>query len=285
LGTQKKQVTATNGEAMKMGGKNPISRVDAAKCEWEDLAHLDPLWAILTEKSKQFGKWDREEFFATGQAEIDTLMRSCGLNSGDNGRALDFGCGVGRLSRALCSYFGEVHGVDISGEMVRLAGEYTPSCTFHVNPADDLKLFHNDFFDFIYSNIVLQHQSSKEIAKAYITEFLRVIKPKGLIIFQVPSRMTLRGAIQARRRLYSLLRMCGVPAHFIYRRFHLSPMRAICVPPEEIMGTVYAGGGEVVRSYPDSFNDHSRSYMVMKREAGDDGMVQNAADGGAEKSS
>jgi 2-polyprenyl-3-methyl-5-hydroxy-6-metoxy-1,4-benzoquinol methylase len=261
-----------------------MSRVSAVKREWEDLAHLDPLWAILTDKRKQFGKWDREEFFATGQVEIDTLMRSCGFSSSDNGRALDFGCGVGRLSRALGSYFGEVHGVDISGEMVRLAGQYAPSCTFHVNPADDLKLFQNDFFEFIYSNIVLQHQSTKEIAKAYITEFIRVIKPKGLIVFQLPSRMTLRGAIQARRRLYSLIRMCGVPADFIYKRLHLNPMRAICVPREEILAAVSAGGGKVVRSNPDSFNHHSMSYVVMKRESGDDNIVQNVPDGGAEKS-
>jgi 2-polyprenyl-3-methyl-5-hydroxy-6-metoxy-1,4-benzoquinol methylase len=273
LGIEKKQVTATNGEGMKVDGKNPMSmsRVDAAKREWEDLAHLDPLWAILTEKKKQFGKWDREEFFATGQAEIDALMRSCGFSSGNNGRALDFGCGVGRLSRALHSYFGEVHGVDISGEMVRLAKQYTPSCNFHVNPADDLKLFQDDFFDFIYSNIVLQHQSSKEIAKAYITEFIRVIKPKGLIVFQMPGRVTLRGTIQARRRLYSLLRMCGVPADFIYKKLHLNPMRALCVPPEEIVATVSAGGGRVLRSYPDNFNYHSMSYVVVKREAGDGG--------------
>jgi 2-polyprenyl-3-methyl-5-hydroxy-6-metoxy-1,4-benzoquinol methylase len=247
-----------------------MSKVNAAKREWEDLAHLDPLWAILTEKRKQFGKWGREEFFATGQAEIDMLMTSCGFNSGNNGRALDFGCGVGRLSKGLSSYFGEVHGVDISEEMVRLAKQYTPSCTFHVNSADDLKLFQNDYFDFIYSNIVLQHQSTKEIAKAYIAEFIRVIKPKGLIVFQMPSRITLRGAIQARRRLYSILRMCRIPAEFIYKKLHLHPMRAICVPPKEIMATVSAGGGRLVRSYPDSFNYHSMSYVVMKRDLGND---------------
>ena len=81
------------------------SRVAAPQREWEDLAHLDPLWAILTIKDKQFGKWDREEFFNSGQAEIDTLMQSCGFDRGNNGKALDFGCGVGRLSRALRFYF------------------------------------------------------------------------------------------------------------------------------------------------------------------------------------
>jgi SAM-dependent methyltransferase len=249
----------------------------SAKREWEELARLDPLWAILTDTNKQFGKWDQEEFFATGQVEIDILMRLCGFDRGNNGRALDFGCGVGRLSRGLQSYFGEVHGVDISAEMVRLARQYTPSCAFYVNPVDHLKLFKNDFFDYVYSNIVLQHQPSKEIAKAYITEFIRVIKPKGLIVFQIPYKVSLRCAMQPRRRLYSLLRMCGVSAEFIYRNLRANPMRAICLPAEDVLATVCAGGGRVVRWYPDRFNDYSMSYVVTKSGIGDYGIACNGA--------
>ena len=31
---------------------------------------------------------------------------------------IEIGCGAGRITRALARLFGEVHGVDISGEMV-----------------------------------------------------------------------------------------------------------------------------------------------------------------------
>ena len=73
------------------------------QAEWEDLAALDPLWAILSDDQKQFGRWSIEEFLAAGQREIDDLMAVCGLKQGSNGRVLDFGCGAGRLSR--CSTF------------------------------------------------------------------------------------------------------------------------------------------------------------------------------------
>jgi hypothetical protein len=115
---------------------------------------------------------------------------------------------------------------------------------------------------------VLQHQPSKEIAKAYVKEFIRVIKPEGQIVFQLPYRQSFRAALQPRRRVYSLLRMCGVPADFIYTKLHLNPMRGICVPADEVMATVSAAGGHVVQSYPDSFNAHSMSYVV-KREVVD----------------
>jgi 2-polyprenyl-3-methyl-5-hydroxy-6-metoxy-1,4-benzoquinol methylase len=240
------------------------STVSAAEREWEERAHFDPLWAILVDKERQFGKWDREEFFASGQREVDALMTSCGFSAGNNGRALDFGCGVGRLSRALNVYFGEVYGVDISQEMIRLAKEFTPSCTFLVNRTDHLKVFEADFFDFIYSNIVLQHQPTRKIAKAYIREFVRVIKPGALVVFQMPYKRTLRHALRPRCRLYSLLRACGIPGDFLYNKLGLAPMRAIALPCQEVAETVAAAGGRILRSYRDVFNHYSMSYVVAK---------------------
>jgi SAM-dependent methyltransferase len=225
---------------------------------------MDPLFAILTEKEKQFGKWDREEFFASGRAEIDSLMRSCGFRAGDNGRALDFGCGVGRLSRALRSYFGEVYGVDISEEMVGLAKQFAPSCGFVVNETDNLEIFRDDFFDFIYSNIVLQHQPTKEVARCYIREFVRLLKPAGMAVFQIPYKLTLRYALQPKRRLYSFLRTCGLSADFIYNWLRLNPIRTISLSPQDVTATVSVQGGRIVRSYPDNFNHDSMSYVVAK---------------------
>lgn len=244
-------------------------RIGIHRREWEELAQLDPLFAILTEKEKQFGKWDREEFFESGRAEIDALMESCGFQRGNNGKALDFGCGVGRLSKALRAYFGEVFGVDISEEMVGLAKQFTPSGTFLVNQTNNLGAFRGDYFDFIYSNIVLQHQPNKEIARGYIREFIRVLKPTGTAVFQIPHRLTLRHALQPKRRLYSLFRRCGVPAHLIYNRLHLNPIRTICLSSEDVRATVTGQGGRVVRSYPDNFNHHSRSYVVAKSQDGE----------------
>lgn len=238
--------------------------VATAQREWEDLAQFDPLWAILVKKEKQFGKWDHEEFFTSGQTEIDAVMAFCGFRAGNNGRALDFGCGVGRLSRALHSYFGEVYGVDISQEMVRLAKEFTPSCSFFVNQTDNLKLFADDYFDFIYSNIVLQHQPTGEIAKSYIRDFVRVAKPGALTVFQMPYKRTLRHAMRLRSRIYSLLRAFGVPGDFLYSKLGLAPMRGICLPSQEIAETVAAAGGRILKSYADAFNEYSMSYVVVK---------------------
>ena len=70
--------------------------------------------------------------------------------------------------------------MDVSKGMVGLAQKYVPySCPFVVNQTDNLSQFRDDSFDFIYSNIVLQHQPSREIARGYIREFVRFLKTVG----------------------------------------------------------------------------------------------------------
>ncbi len=119
------------------------------------------------------------------------------------GAALDFGCGVGRLSQALARRFEMVHGVDISSAMIELAQQYNQfgeRCLYHLNETDDLRLFENQTFDFIYSNITLQHMPPR-YASAYIEEFLRLLAPGGVLIFQIPStpKSRLRRIIQPLR--------------------------------------------------------------------------------------
>src|SRR5512147_2288602 len=92
---------------------------------WEDAAQRDPLWAILSDPTKRGRQWDLGEFFETGRREISLLLyqlRQLG-HPPSAGRALDFGCGVGRLTQALAATFAEVVGVDVSPTMIRLARE------------------------------------------------------------------------------------------------------------------------------------------------------------------
>ena len=96
--------------------------------DWEELAAVDPLWAILAAPERRWGRWPLEEFFATGEEEIAQVLDvASGLGyPTQHERALDFGCGVGRLTRALSGRFREAVGIDISEEMIRLARELSP---------------------------------------------------------------------------------------------------------------------------------------------------------------
>jgi len=158
---------------------------------WDELGRQDPLWAILTNPAKKGKKWDKEEFFQTGEYDIKSVLDYTGALKlrYPRARALDFGCGVGRLTQALCNHFQECWGVDIAQSMIDFARQYNQHgsrCKYYVNESDDLGLFEDDSFDFIYTNIVLQH-IDPSYSKNYIKEFLRTLRPTGVVIFALPS--------------------------------------------------------------------------------------------------
>ena len=155
---------------------------------WNEFGELNPLWAVKTDKKN----WDIKKFFETGEQEIKEVINY--INSLNlkipRGKALDFGCGVGRLSQALVNHFDEVCGIDIAKSMIDSANKYNKSkdkCKYFLNESDDLSLFEDNSFDFIYTNIVLQHIPDKKIIRNYLKEFLRILKPNGVLMFQLPS--------------------------------------------------------------------------------------------------
>ncbi len=158
---------------------------------WDRFGNEDPLWAILTDPSKKGNKWDIDDFFKSGVEEIKGVMEYLEHLHLDvsRERALDFGCGVGRLTQALADYFKAVVGVDIAPSMINHARRFNrfgERCNYVVNQTDDLSIFKDETFSFVYSYIVLQHVEPK-YALNYIGEFLRVLVPGGVVMFQLPS--------------------------------------------------------------------------------------------------
>ena len=167
-------------------------RLWQTKRHWDTWARVDPFWAVLTSGEKRGNRWQEEEFFATGRATIEAELargRDRPAPGWGTRRALDFGCGVGRLTQALAGHFREVVGVDISAEMIRLAAKHNPHgdrIRFRQNSSADLALLSSDHFDFVYSLITLQHMEPA-YAKRYIAEFVRVAAPQCVILFQMPT--------------------------------------------------------------------------------------------------
>jgi SAM-dependent methyltransferase len=165
-----------------------VSGLEKLRGTWESLAEQDALSAILTDATKAGGKWDLAEFFATGEAEIDTVLnhlKKLEVAPDFQGAALDFGCGVGRLTQAIARRFGSAVGVDISAEMIRRAEALNQDarCRYLVNSSSALP-FADGEFAFIYCNIVLQHVP-RRFATNYLREFVRVLASGGVLVFGV----------------------------------------------------------------------------------------------------
>jgi SAM-dependent methyltransferase len=159
---------------------------------WNEAGKTDPLWAVLAAPDKKGNRWQIEEFLQTGIAEIEGLMQHLEQLGRPlhRRRALDFGCGPGRLSQALGQHFERVDGIDISPSMIELARRYNQlgdRCQYHVNDADSLGIFPDGTFDLVYSSLTLQHLKP-DLMKRYLKEFFRVVSPSGVVVFQLPAR-------------------------------------------------------------------------------------------------
>ena len=49
-------------------------RLSTVQRYWDRQAHADPMWAILTDPAKAGGRWDADEFFATGIHDVGVVM-------------------------------------------------------------------------------------------------------------------------------------------------------------------------------------------------------------------
>lgn len=189
---------------------------------WHELGIKDPLWAVATAEQYRGGRWDPEQFFGTGRDQVQVILAAASrLHFATNGCALDFGCGVGRLTQALTGAFDRVIGVDIAPSMIELARQYDidARCEFIVNDRPDLSLFPDCHFDFVCSEITLMHMRP-EYSFTYLREFVRVCKPGGLVVFQLPEetpKQRLRARIpQGAWEIVTALRTLRQPRMEIY---------------------------------------------------------------------
>jgi SAM-dependent methyltransferase len=137
---------------------------DRSADDWNALGETEPFFAVLTEDRflrDRMSDSDRDAFFATGEADIAQIFDLIDIAPKS---ALDFGCGVGRLTRALAKRVDHVVGIDAAESMLRIARDNVPEATFS-------STIPNERFDLIVSLIVFQHIPVKR-GEALLEELL-----------------------------------------------------------------------------------------------------------------
>ena len=154
--------------------------------DWDARAREDAGYYVA------FGRREQDEagFFATATDVINALeaeLRRVPLAQRSGWKALEIGCGPGRLIRPMSRHFVEIHGVDVSEEMIALAREKLhdiPNAQVHSSDGASLTRFEDESIDFIYSYAVFQHIPAREVVYQYLREIRRVLKPGGLAQLQ-----------------------------------------------------------------------------------------------------
>jgi SAM-dependent methyltransferase len=157
--------------------------LERMRADWNDRAGEDAYYYVAFGRREQ----DDEEFFATAGDIVKGLEFDLKRVRGRDA-ALEIGCGPGRLMRPLSRHFGEIHGVDVSDQMIRLAEDRlrdTPNAHPHHSSGSDLSQFPDEKFDFVYSYAVFQHIPSREVVFNYLREARRVLKTGGVLRCQM----------------------------------------------------------------------------------------------------
>jgi SAM-dependent methyltransferase len=164
-------------------------QAERMKHDWDRRARENARHFVATGQDN----WTDDEFFGSGEQTVadhilTDMVSVCQGKPAGQMRVLELGCGAGRVTRALARMFGEVHAVDVSGEMVQLARlalrEY-PNAHIYRNNGMDLAVIPDLPFDFAFSTLVFQHITSYQIIKSYVQETNRLLVPGGLFKFQV----------------------------------------------------------------------------------------------------
>jgi ubiquinone/menaquinone biosynthesis C-methylase UbiE len=155
--------------------------------DWNERARENARYFIVNDKTD----WTEADFYASGERtvanEILTDMTNiCQGKDPRQMRVLELGCGAGRVTRALANVFGEVHGVDVSEEMLRQATRALfsfPNAFVHQTDGATLAVLGDLTFDFAYSCCVFQHIASYEVIESYVRDVARLLIPGELVNF------------------------------------------------------------------------------------------------------
>lgn len=201
---------------------------------WDGLAAERPYWAVLGEPRYRDGRLepaDIREFFESGERDLArtlTAVREHVAPDFHPEAALDYGCGIGRLTIPIARESGHVVGVDLSDGMLGQARSNAERMGIHnaefvradeFLAADDARFT----FDFVHSYIVLMHVKPRA-GMAITDRILRRLRTGGVgALHYTYARQTslLRRIVHPLRRPFPPL---NVAVNLLQRRPALEPM-------------------------------------------------------------
>ncbi len=163
--------------------------------QWERYGAMDPYYGVLSEPDFRHSLLDaaaRERFFETGRRHVAEMLAAIESLIGADFQyraALDYGCGVGRLTRPLAERCEHVYGVDVSPSMLREAernAERMGLPNVEWLPAEQLDEL-SGAYDLVQSFLVFQHIPVREGERIFAT-LVRGLRPGGAGSIQVALR-------------------------------------------------------------------------------------------------
>jgi 2-polyprenyl-3-methyl-5-hydroxy-6-metoxy-1,4-benzoquinol methylase len=196
---------------------------------WEHFGKKNPYYGVLSDekfRTQNLSAENRRLFFQLGEEHVDKLLQSVQKHFGSfrsQGKALDFGCGVGRLLIPMAAHFGQVIGMDISPAMIseaesNLSETGIQNATLLRSDAD-LSWDKLKNFDFVHSYIVFQH-IPVENGQNLFFRLVDALAPGGIAALHI----TLFRPSSPQRRLIQHLRKNFTPINWLINFLRNRPL-------------------------------------------------------------
>jgi len=151
---------------------------------WDKLAKENSKYYINSDHGKKISE---EDFKISGFNDYHALIKGDSLLfKKAGGTLLEIGCGTGRMTEFIEDDF-NVIGIDISGEMIKLAWERLGLNGPIFAETNGYKIpLPDNSIDVAFSYLVFQHMKERKMVESNFKEVYRVLKPGG--IFKVRIR-------------------------------------------------------------------------------------------------
>lgn len=165
--------------------------------QWELYGARDPYYGVLSASDYHSTRMDdttRERFFQTGRRHVAEVTAMIEAHAGSDfrpRRALDYGCGVGRLTLPLAEHCEHVYGVDVSPSMLREAERNASRMSLgNVEwvAAEKLAELHGRY-DLAHSFLVFQHIPVHE-GERILATLARGLRAGGVGVIHLTLRPT-----------------------------------------------------------------------------------------------
>ena len=243
--------------------------------DWERFGAEDPYYSMLNSERYRSDAIDDaliREVLQTGEANVEYFLHFAQQRFGPlpQGRALEFGCGVGRHLLPLALQFDRVTGVDVSPSMLAEAERNCERARIEnveLVRSDDALAALQGSFDFVLSYLVFQHIPVRR-GEAIISRLLERVSPGGVAAIHVTTGRSTprwRQLIHVARRNFAPLHLLGNLAAGL--RWNEPMMQTNLYDGTRISGFAAESGlGELVE-LPVQHDDHVGHILFARRPA------------------
>jgi ubiquinone/menaquinone biosynthesis C-methylase UbiE len=158
--------------------------------EWKKWGEIDPLFGVASWQNKEkdgSDPWTDREFYQLGESDWKDFRGHWEKYGVNRESCLEIGCGAGRITMQLASYFNQVHATDVSEQMIEYAKAHisSSSVAFHLSNGTDIPLADQSICS-VFSTHVFQHFDSLSVADEYFAEIARTMKTDGTLMIHLP---------------------------------------------------------------------------------------------------